>query len=57
MVGLGAVTVVGALLAVADHAGHPVTIASIPVAVAVVLGGPALMAAIRGSALRSDVQA
>ncbi len=47
MVGLGIVTVVGALLAHADHAEHPVTVASVPVAVAIVLGGPALMATIR----------
>jgi hypothetical protein len=52
LVGLGAVTVGAALLAYADGAGHPATMASVLVAVAVVLGGPRLMAAIRGSAMR-----
>jgi hypothetical protein len=52
LVGLGAVTVLGALLASADGAGRPVTLASVPVAVAIVLGGPRLMAAIRRRASR-----
>ncbi len=47
LIGLGVVTIIGALLAHADGAGHPVTIASIPVAVAIVLGGPTLMGTIR----------
>ena len=47
LVGLAAVTVGLALLAEADGAGHPVTIASVVVAVAIVCGGPAVMAAIR----------
>jgi hypothetical protein len=44
---LGAVTVAGALAARADGAEHPVTIASIFVALTIVLGGPTLLAAIR----------
>ncbi len=44
---LGAVTVAGALAAGADGAHHPVTIASIFVAVVIVLGGPRLVAALR----------
>ncbi len=44
---LAAVTVAAALAAQADGAHHPVTIASILVAVMIVLGGPRLVAAIR----------
>ncbi len=44
---LGALTVAAALAAGADRAHHPVTIASIFVAVTIVLGGPRLLAAIR----------
>ncbi len=44
---LGALTVAAALAAGADDAHHPVTIASIFVAVTIVLGGPRLLAAIR----------
>jgi hypothetical protein len=44
---LAVVTVAGALLAKADGAGHPVTIASVLVAVMIVLGGPQLVAAYR----------
>jgi hypothetical protein len=50
LVGLGAVTVAAALLAYADDAGHPATMASVLVAVAILLGGPRLMAAIRTDA-------
>lgn len=57
MIALAVVTVAGALLAEADGARHPVTIASIPVAVAIVLGGPALMAYLRRRASRSPVAA
>jgi hypothetical protein len=53
LLGLAAVTVAGALLAHADGAEHPVTVASIPVAVAILLGGPTLMAAIRRRAERA----
>jgi hypothetical protein len=52
LVGLGAVTVAGALLAYADGAGHPATMASVLVAVAILLGGPRLMAEIRTNAFR-----
>lgn len=44
---LGAVTVAGALAAGADGAHHPVTIASIFVAVVIVVGGPRLVATLR----------
>ena len=47
LVGLAAVTVGLGWLADADGARHPVTMASIVVAVAVVCGGPNLMAAVR----------
>jgi hypothetical protein len=57
LLGLAAVTIAGALLARADGAEHPVTVASIPVAVAIVLGGPALMAAIRRRAERAGRRA
>jgi uncharacterized membrane protein len=46
-------TVVLALFANADGARHPVTMASIVVAVAVLLGGPSLMAAVRRRAERN----
>jgi hypothetical protein len=52
LLGLAGVTIVGALVARADGAGHPVTIASVPVAVAIVLGGPRLMDALRRRATR-----
>jgi hypothetical protein len=52
LVGLGAVTVAASLLAYADGAGHPATMASVLVAVAILLGGPRLMAAIRSRATR-----
>jgi hypothetical protein len=44
---LAALTVAGALAASADGARHPVTTASVPVAVAVVCGGPLLVDAVR----------
>jgi hypothetical protein len=44
---LGVVTIAGALAASADGARHPVTIASVVVAVTIVLGGPRLLAAVR----------
>jgi hypothetical protein len=48
-----AVTVGLALLAYADGAGHPATIASVIVGLAVGFGGPTLMAAVRRRARRS----
>ena len=53
LIGLAAVTIVLALLAHADGAEHPVTIASIVVAVAVLLGGPTVVAAVRRRAERA----
>jgi hypothetical protein len=44
---LGVVTVAAALAASADGARHPVTVASVLVAVIILLGGPTLLAAIR----------
>ena len=44
---LGVVTIAGALAASADGARHPVTIASMFVAVIIVLGGPQLLAWVR----------
>ena len=52
LLGLAAVTVALAVLAEADGAGHPVTAASIVVAVAVLFGGPTLMAVVRRRAER-----
>jgi hypothetical protein len=49
---LVAVTVVVALLVDADGAQHPATIASVFVAVLILLGGPRLMDAIRAHAIR-----
>src|SRR5262249_58026634 len=49
---LGGLTTAGALIAQADGARHPVTLASVPVAVALVLGGPTLIAALRKRASR-----
>src|SRR6478752_5827205 len=47
LVCLVVVTVIGSLVIDADGARHPVTIASVGVAIAIVLGGPQLMAVIR----------
>jgi hypothetical protein len=47
LVGLAAVTIGLGFLANADGAGHPATMASVIVAVAIVCGGPLLMAAVR----------
>jgi hypothetical protein len=52
LLGLAAVTVALAVLAEADGAGHPVTAASVVVAVAVLFGGPTLMAVVRRRAER-----
>jgi hypothetical protein len=54
LVGLGALTVLGGVLASADGADHPATMASIPVAVLILLGGPRLMAEVRRRAARSS---
>jgi hypothetical protein len=55
LVALGALTVGLALLAQADGAEHPVTIASSIVAVVIVLGGPLLISTARKRAARSAV--
>jgi hypothetical protein len=55
LVALGALTVGLALLTQADGAEHPVTIASVIVAVIIVLGGPLLLSAARKRAARSPV--
>jgi hypothetical protein len=55
LIALACLTIAGALAAQADGARHPVTIASIVVAVMIVLGGPQLLAAIRRRAARGDV--
>jgi hypothetical protein len=52
LIGLVLVTIAAALLAEADGAGHPATMASVLVAVMILLGGPRLMDAIRANALR-----
>ena len=52
LLALAGVTVAGALAASADGAGHPVTIASMFVAVIIVLGGPQLLASVRRRAAR-----
>jgi hypothetical protein len=49
--GLGVVTVAAALAASADGAEHPVTMASVLVAVIILLGGPRLLAIIRRRAV------
>ena len=55
LVALGALTVGLALLARADAADHPVTVASMLVAVIIVLGGPLLLSIARERAARSVV--
>jgi hypothetical protein len=52
LVGLAAVTTALGFVANADGADHPGTIASVVVAVAVLCGGPTLMAAVRRRAAR-----
>jgi hypothetical protein len=52
LVALAGVTIAGALAASADGARHPVTIASLFVAVIIALGGPRLLASVRSRAAR-----
>jgi hypothetical protein len=47
LLSLAAVTVAGSLAASADGANHPTTMASVLVAVIIVLGGPQLLAVVR----------
>jgi hypothetical protein len=53
VVALGLLTVAGALAASADGAGHPVTIASVPIAILILLGGPRLLALVRRRAAQT----
>jgi hypothetical protein len=53
LIALGALTVGLALLARADGAGHPVTIASVIVALIIVLGGPLMLRIARERVARS----
>ena len=53
LVGLVMLTVAAALLIDADGADHPATIAGVMAAIAVALGGPELMAAVRRRASRN----
>ncbi len=57
LLAMAGVTIVLALLADADGAGHPATIASVVVAVAIICGGPNLMAAVRRRAERDQRRA
>jgi hypothetical protein len=50
---LAGITVAAGFAAYADGAEHPGTIASVLVAVMILLGGPRVMAAIRSSARRA----
>jgi uncharacterized membrane protein len=52
LIGLAVVTVAGAIALSEDGARHPVTETSVAVAVAIVLGGPLMMARIRQHAAR-----
>ena len=52
LLGLVGITIAAALLANADGAEHPATMASVLVAVMILLGGPRLMDAIRADAIR-----
>ena len=56
LVGLVGLTVAAALLIDADGADHPATIAGVMAAIAVALGGPELMAAVRRRALRNALR-
>jgi hypothetical protein len=47
LIALGVLTVAAAVLVSADGANHPATIASVPVAIVIVLGGPVLMRIVR----------
>jgi hypothetical protein len=52
LIGLAGVTIAAGFAASADGARHPATLASVLVAVVILLGGPRLMAAIRSHAGR-----
>lgn len=54
LIGLAGVTIAVALAVAADGAGHPVTIASVFVALLILLGGPQLLAWVRRRAARAS---
>jgi hypothetical protein len=56
LVAMAGVTIAGGFAASADGARHPVTIASMFVAVIIVLGGPQLLASVRRRAARTASQ-
>lgn len=56
LVGLAVLTIIGALMASADGARHPATIASTVVAALIVFGGPQFMVAVRRRATRSALE-
>lgn len=53
LIALACLTIAGSLAASADGARHPVTIASMLVAVMIMLGGPQLLASVRRRAART----
>ena len=53
LIALACLTIAGSLAASADGARHPVTIASMFVAVMIMLGGPMLLASVRRRAARN----
>jgi hypothetical protein len=55
LIGLACLTILAAVLASADGARHPVTMASVLVAVVILLGGPQLLAHVRRRAARRVV--
>ena len=57
LLGLTVLTIVGAIVADADGAGHPVTMVSVLVAVLILLGGPRGMAAVRRRLARTATPA
>ena len=56
LIALACLTIAGSLAASADGARHPVTIASMFVAVMIVLGGPLLLASVRRRAARTSAR-
>jgi hypothetical protein len=56
LIGLAGVTVAAGFAADADGAEHPATMASVLVAVMILLGGPRVMAAIRARARGAAAQ-
>lgn len=56
LIALACLTIAGGFAASADGARHPVTIASMFVAVIIVLGGPHLLGAVRRRATRTGAR-